>query len=294
MAIFEAGIEALSCLKCQSLKSLELDHNQVCCRDCHATYKIIDGVLDLMPLNYNGYPGDSMEAAALRNAHNHQPLFDDTIHLRSIFDQILPPKAWMLDAGCGTGYLARMIAEAHPDISIIATDVSLPMCQLAAKNCWGYPIMIVRTPTSKMPPMPFCNSAFDIVFNRLADMDPGEAFRLLRNGGYAVSAGLIEAYWQEVKQFFPDDRLITFPRDKRPKETLSQAGFNETESHSWRITKTRALKEIVMVLNYAPILHNFEETLDQPRLRKLENKYGGKEGIRLTEGETLIIGRKNV
>ena len=48
-----------------------------------------------------------------------------------------------------------------------------------------------------------------------------------------------------------------------------------------------------MVLSYAPILHNFEETSDQPMLKKLENKYGGKEGIRMTEGETLIIGRKN-
>lgn len=294
MAIFEAGLEALACLKCQSLNSLELDRNQVCCRDCHAAYKIMDGVLDLMPPDYNGYPGDSMEAAVLRNAHNQQTLFDDTLHLRSILDQILPPKAWMLDAGCGTGTLARMIAEAHPDITIIATDVSLPMCQLAAKKCGGYPVMVVRTPTSKMPPMPLRSSAFDIEFNRLADMDPEEAFRMLRNGGYAVSAGLIEAYWQEVKQFFPDERLITFPRDNRPKETLSQAGFNESESHSWRITKTRALKEIVMVLNYAPIIHDFEEKFDQPRLKKLENKYGGKQGIRLTEGETLVIGRKNV
>jgi SAM-dependent methyltransferase len=199
----------------------------------------------------------------------------------------------VLDAGCGTGYLAKIIAESHPDIAIIASDVSLPMCQLAAKNCSGYPVMIVRTPTSKNPPMPFRNSAFDIVLNRLTDMDPAEAFRLLRNGGYAVSAGLNDAYWQEVKQFFPNDRLITFPQDKRPQETLFQVGFNEAETHSWRITKTRSLKEIVMVLNYAPIIHNFEKTSDQPMLKKLENKYGGKEGISMTEGETLIIGLKN-
>jgi hypothetical protein len=51
MAIFEEGLEALACMKCQSLNRLELDHNHVCCRDCNATYKIMDGVLDLMPLN---------------------------------------------------------------------------------------------------------------------------------------------------------------------------------------------------------------------------------------------------
>ena len=292
MTFFKEGIAALACTKCQSLHSLELDNHQVCCRDCRATYKIIDGVLDLMPPNYNEYLGDSRAAAALRDAHNRQTLFEDTIHLRSRLDQILQPKALVLDAGCGTGYLARIIAESHPEIAIIATDVSLPMCQLASKNCRGYPIMIVRTPSSKAPPMPFRNSTFDIVLNRLAPMDPVESFRLLRKGGYAVTAGLIEAYWQEVKQVFPDERLITFPRDKKPKETLFQVGFNEAEFHSWRITKTRTMKEIVSVLSYAPILHNFEETSDQPLLKKLESQYGGEAGLRLTEGETLLMGRK--
>jgi SAM-dependent methyltransferase len=245
-----------------------------------------------MSPDYNGYQGDSKEAAILRDAHNRQTLSDDTIHLRSRLDEILQPQALVLDAGCGTGYLARIIAASHPEIAIIATDVSLPMCQLASKNCRGYPVMIVRTPTSKRPPMPFRNSAFDIVLNRLAEMDPVEAFRLLRNGGYAVSAGLIETYWQEVKQVFPNERLITFPRDGRPQETLVQIGFNEAEFHSWRMTKIRSLAEIIMVLSYAPILHNFEATSDQSMLQRLASMYGGEEGIRLTEGETLLIGRK--
>jgi SAM-dependent methyltransferase len=291
--IFEPGIRAVVCANCQSVTELELQDDQIRCRDCNATFNIIDGVLDLMPPSYSGYQGDSKEAATLRDAHNRQALREQTAHFRSVLDQILRPKALVLDAGCGTGHLARIISESHPDVTIIATDVSLPMCRLAAKNCCDHPVMVVRTPSSKIPPMPFRNSVFDIVYNRLADMDPEESFRLLRSGGYAVEAGLVDVDWQEIRQVFPKDRLITFPRDVEPKEALFQAGFSEAESHSWRFSKTRSLKEIIIVLKYAPILRDFDETADRPFLSKLEKLYGDKDGIRLTEGESLIIGRKD-
>ena len=291
--IFEPGIRAVACTNCQSVTELELQDDQIRCRDCNATFNIIDGVLDLMPPSYSGYQGDSKEAATLRDAHNRQALREQTAHFRSVLDQILRPKALVLDAGCGTGHLARIISESHPDVTIIATDVSLPMCRLAAKNCCGHPVMVVRTPTSKIPPMPFRNSVFDIVYNRLADMDPEESFRLLRSGGYAVEAGLGDAYWKEIGEAFGKDRGITFPRDVEPKEALFQAGFSEAESHSWRFSKTRSLKEIIIVLKYAPILRDFDETTDRPFLSKLENLYGDKDGIRMTEGESLIIGQKD-
>jgi SAM-dependent methyltransferase len=290
--IFEPGIRALACTNCQSVTKLILQDDQIRCRDCSASYRIIDGVLDLMPPSYSGYQGDSKEAATLRDAHDRQALREETVRLRSALAQLVRSEALVLDAGCGTGHLARIISESHPDLIIIATDVSLPMCRLAAENCYGHPVMVVRTPTSKIPPMPFRNSVFDIVLNRLAPMDLVESFRLLRSGGYAVNARLVDAHWQEIRQVFTEDRLITFPWDLEPKEALFQAGFSEAESHSWRFTKTRSLKEIVMVLRYAPILRGFDETTDQPFLSKLEDLYGDKDGIRMTEGEWFVIGRK--
>jgi SAM-dependent methyltransferase len=128
--IFEPGIRAVACANCQSVTKLKLQDDQLRCRDCNASYRIIDGVLDLMPPSYSGYQGDSMEAAALRDAHNRQALREDTAHLRSTFDQLLRPKALVLDAGCGTGHLAKIISKSHPDVTIIATDVSFPMCRL--------------------------------------------------------------------------------------------------------------------------------------------------------------------
>jgi hypothetical protein len=48
-----------------------------------------------------------------------------------------------------------------------------------------------------------------------------------------------------------------------------------------------------MILRYAPILHDFKEGLDQPFLSELERLYGDKDGIQMTEGESLIIGWKD-
>ena len=185
--ILEAGIRALACPNCRSATRLKLQDDQLRCTDCKATYRIVDGVLDLMPPGYGGYQGDSKEAAALRDAHNRLALREDTVHLRSALKQLLRPKALVLDAGCGTGHLARMVTGSHPDVTIIATDVSLPMCRLAAKNCRGHPVMVVRAPTSRIPPMPLQDSVFDVVLHRLAPMDPGESFRLLRPGGFGSS-----------------------------------------------------------------------------------------------------------
>ena len=170
--IFEAGLRAVACPHCRSISRLELEDSQVCCRDCNAIYWIVDGVLDLMPPGYRGYQGDSKESATLRNAHDPHALRDDTVRPRVMLDQLLRPKALVLDAGCGTGHLATTISESNSEVTIIATDVSLPMSRLAAKNCRDHPIMVVRSPTSKIPPMPFRKSVFDIALRTIADHVP--------------------------------------------------------------------------------------------------------------------------
>jgi hypothetical protein len=142
--------------------------------------------------------------------------------------------------------------------------------------------------------MPFRDSVFDIVYSRLFYLDPEESFRVLRPGGYAVDVGLGDAQWQEITEVFGKDRRITFDRrDLEPKEALVQAGFGQAELHSWRFTRTRSLKEIIMRIGYAPILESFDETADRPFLSKLEDLYGDRDGIRMTEGEFLVIGRKD-
>ena len=124
-------------------------------------------------------------------------------------------------------------------------------------------------------------------------MNPEEFFRVLRAGGYAVDVGFCDGHWKEITEVFGKDREVTFDsEDLEPEEALIQAGFIETELHSWRFTRTRSLEEIIMTMGYAPILRDFDETADRPLLSKLEILYGAEDGIRMTEGEYLVIGRK--
>jgi len=53
------------------------------------------------------------------------------------------------------------------------------------------------------------------------------------------------------------------------------------------------LEEIIIVLRYAPILRDVDETKNQPFLSNFEDLYGNKNFIRMTETESLIIGQKD-
>jgi SAM-dependent methyltransferase len=292
LPVFQQAVRALVCTNCHSSAALKIEDDQMRCPDCSTDFPIIDGVLDLMPPDYSGYAGDSEEEAVLRDAHNRQTVREDSAQFRAALARIMPPKALVLDAGCGTGQLTKIICESHPDMTVIATDVSPAMCRLAAENCRGQPVLVIRTPSTKQPPMPFRDAVFNFVLNRLAPMNPAESFRLLRSGGYALAARWVDAHWQEISRVFAVDRLITFPRDPDPTEALFEVGFSKAELHAWRFTKTRSLPEIVAVLNYAPVVRDFDETADQPFLRKLVELYGDENGVCLTEGESLLIGRK--
>jgi uncharacterized protein YbaR (Trm112 family) len=45
VAIFEPGIRAVACMNCRSATQLSLLDDQLHCRECNASYRIIDGVL---------------------------------------------------------------------------------------------------------------------------------------------------------------------------------------------------------------------------------------------------------
>ena len=108
-----------------------------------------------------------------------------------------------------------------------------------------------------------------------------------------MEVGLCDGHWREITEVFGEKREVTFDsRDLEPEEALIQAGFNETEVHSWRYTRTRSLEEIITTIGYAPILQDYDETADRPLLDKLEELYGTEDGIRMTEGQFLAIGRK--
>ena len=69
--IFEPGIRSLVCPNCRSAETPTARGSPALSK-LQGSIQITDGVLDLMPPSYRGYPGDSIEAAVLRDAHNRE------------------------------------------------------------------------------------------------------------------------------------------------------------------------------------------------------------------------------
>ena len=283
---FEAGLRTMVCINCGSEQRLVLQADKVRCQECNATYEIIDGVLDFLPTNFAGWKGDTARQATLRNDRDRRCLRDDTAHVRDTLDGMFRSSSLVLERGCGTGQLARLFLESHPEVTIIATDLSMSMCRFAAENCRDLPVMVVRARD-----LPFRGSIFDIAYSRLCCTDPEEFYRILRPGRYAVEISIADGQWQELSEVFGEDRDVEFdPRD--PVEALTQADFIEIETHSWRYKRIRSMEEIIMTIGYAPILNTFDEKADRPLLSKLEELHGTEAGVRLTEGQSLVVGRK--
>jgi ubiquinone/menaquinone biosynthesis C-methylase UbiE len=98
----------------------------------------------------------------------------------------LPPAGRLLDAGCGTGRLARRVRSARPDVHLTLLDASAAMLSLVA----DVPGDRVR---GTVLDLPFAHDRFDTVISAwvletLNDPDRAleQCARVLRPGGYLL------------------------------------------------------------------------------------------------------------
>lgn len=137
---------------------------------------------------------------------------------------------FILDAGCGTGYLIRTIKEKHPSAQIEAIDFSREMLNRAAKRCRGLENINFRE-VDLNEQLPYSSNGFDSVVcdNVLyavprPDFTLKEFFRVLKPKGRLVVVipkpkidgrsiilhhfrGL-KSSWQKIKAFF--GMIITY------------------------------------------------------------------------------------
>ncbi|MCX6806988.1 MAG: class I SAM-dependent methyltransferase [Candidatus Berkelbacteria bacterium] len=137
---------------------------------------------------------------------------------------------FILDAGCGTGYLIKIIKEKHPSAQIEAVDFSREMLNRAAKRCMGLKNINFREVDldAHLPHKPnsFNAIACDNVLYAIPrpDFTLKEFFRVLKPKGRLIvvipkpeidSRAIIfhhfrglKSPWQKIKAFFV--MLITF------------------------------------------------------------------------------------
>ncbi len=103
----------------------------------------------------------------------------------------LPPRARVLEIGCGTGILTRALATALPDARITAIDRDARLLAEARRRCAERHIRFERQDAAALP---YAARSFDLAICRYVLMHQeaplvvvGEMHRLVAPGGYAIA-----------------------------------------------------------------------------------------------------------
>lgn len=76
-----------------------------------------------------------------------------------------PAPGWVLDVGCGTGFLTRCLACGSLDQSCLALDIALPMLQASRRNNRDLPVDYVCADAENLP---FADNSLQQVYSNLA------------------------------------------------------------------------------------------------------------------------------
>ncbi|MFI4151608.1 23S rRNA (guanine(745)-N(1))-methyltransferase [Klebsiella quasipneumoniae] len=186
-----------SCPLCHT--PLSRSDNHYSCPQRHQFDLAKEGYVNLLPVQFKRSrdPGDSAEMMQARRA------FLDAGHYQPLRDAIAErlrhaaPQA-LLDIGCGEGYYTHAFAAIAS--RSWGLDVSKPAIRAAAKR---YPQVNFCVASSQR--LPFSDNSFDAVVRIYAPCNAGELARVVRPGGWVITATPGPRHLLELKGLIYDE-----------------------------------------------------------------------------------------
>jgi len=125
-------------------------------------------------------------------------------HLRFV---PVPPQAHILDAGCGTGSMARLLAATHQEAQVVGVDVREDYIAYGAEQADGDGLRNVEFRQGDIFSLPFADATYDVVWSKYVlqwvkepHLAIAEFRRVTKRGGVVVCAnfdGFAMTHWPE-------------------------------------------------------------------------------------------------
>ncbi|GAA5714897.1 23S rRNA (guanine(745)-N(1))-methyltransferase [Salmonella enterica] len=185
-------------------------NNSVICPQRHQFDVAKEGYINLLPVQHKRSrdPGDSAEMMQARRAFldagHYQPLRDAVINLlRERLDQSATA---ILDIGCGEGYYTHAFAEALPGVTTFGLDVAKTAIKAAAKR-----YSQVKFCVASSHRLPFADASMDAVIRIYAPCKAQELARVVKPGGWVVTATPGPHHLMELKGLIYDEVRLHAP-----------------------------------------------------------------------------------
>ncbi|EMF0718024.1 23S rRNA (guanine(745)-N(1))-methyltransferase [Citrobacter freundii] len=199
---------SFSCPLCH--QPLTQAKNSFVCPGRHQFDVAKEGYVNLLPVQHKRSrdPGDSAEMMQARRAFldagHYQPLRDAIVNV--LKEALSSDDATILDIGCGEGYYTHAFADVPGARATFGLDVAKVAIKAAARR---YPQVTFCVASSHR--LPFADASMDAIIRIYAPCKAQELARVVKPGGWVVTATPGPRHLMELKGLIYDDVRLHAP-----------------------------------------------------------------------------------